>query len=208
MASLPTGSFVDSTYTTSSHLDQDPSRTHPTQGPSCGQPVLLRASSRSFVRAVPWPRTVRSEELLAVILLLAMCAAYARYQARVSKKDGNQRLLRCSFMHKFTRAQSRDWHFAGKIPPTTHEATTWAILVRHDTRRRWKPLSSFGSRKHCGRYYSSYDLLWRQSPCVGICSQPRWRRRTGHIYRSHLNQEKSHGPAGGSGKHARERWAR
>ncbi|KAL6823789.1 hypothetical protein V8C40DRAFT_24151 [Trichoderma camerunense] len=54
----------------------------------------------------------------------------------------------------------------------------------------------------------SYDLLWRQSPCVGICSQPRWRRKTGHIYWSHLNQEKSHGPGGGSGKHARERWAR
>ncbi|KAL6810856.1 hypothetical protein GGI42DRAFT_199730 [Trichoderma sp. SZMC 28013] len=33
-------------------------------------------------------------------------------------------------------------------------------------------------------------ILWRQSPCVGICSQPRWRRRTGHIYWSHLNQER------------------
>ncbi|PTB59639.1 hypothetical protein M431DRAFT_491250 [Trichoderma harzianum CBS 226.95] len=115
---------------------QHKARAGSTSATACQQSAICQG--RAVASDCPKRRVVGGD-----FFFLAMCAAYARYQARVSKNDGSQRLLSVSFMYKFTRAQSRDWHFAGSILPTTHEATTWAILVRHDTRRRWKPLSSF-----------------------------------------------------------------
>lgn len=131
------------------HLISIKTRLERTQhkGPSWAT-VLLRASSRSFVRAVPCLGLSEAKSVGGDFFFLP-CAprilVLSVTKPGFLKKDGSQQLVRFSFMCKLLEHRAGAATFCWQLLLLkTHGRWTkprhGPFLVRHDTRRRWKPL--------------------------------------------------------------------